>query len=163
MTTTVKFVQLSPATTTLLSSRLAGARVAGHPLPVEIKQTVATFQLEPGLVMQLLDGLIQDEIPGAGPSGKNVKLLREVRRRLRDALNGMDAAHSKVQITTELPVDPLREKILDLVTRICWRVENDDDAYDEVGELVDLSGRVPGEQMATSDREQLRTWLDEHL
>jgi hypothetical protein len=160
--TTVKFVQLSPATTTLLAVRLA------H-LPDEmyrVKNTVVTFELQPGLVLQLLDELIRDEIPGAGPSGKNVKLLREVKRRLRDALAGMDSDHSKVQIVTEIPADPLREKILDLVAQIVFRTTNLDDVYDEAGDLADLWSKATdsdSEQMSSEDRDDFRAWLDDHL
>lgn len=159
--TTVKFVQLSPATTALLATRLSGLIGLG----ITIKQTVATFALEPGAVMQLLDDMIRDEIPGAGPSGKNVKLLREVKRRLRDRLAGMDEDHSKVVITTAPPVpavDPLREELLDIFEAL-WDAGTANGygrPYVAAERLTALVGTDPDGWLPSST---VREWLDRHL
>lgn len=152
--TTVKFVQLSGPTTALLASRCVGLPKENY----KIKQTVATFEMQPGAVAQLLDEIIKDEIPGSGPSGKNVKLLRELRRRLRDAVGGMDAEHSKVHISVEIPLDPVREELLSQLAAFYWDAAPEGGAATAAMAIDRLAGRVTWESM-----EEFRDWLSDVL
>lgn len=140
--TQIKFTSLSPLTTQLLRVRTALQQQQGI---LRIGRTVLTYRGEPQDLDLLLDYLISSECSGSGPSSKEVRRIREVRRMLRsawwdnpDVLSdaGLELA-SHVTITRgEIQSD--RDRILDLINQL-WGRHADDPAAGELTDLADAS------------------------
>ena len=142
-TTQIKFTALSPMTTQLIRVRTALQQQQGI---LTVGRTVMTYRGEPKDLDLLLDYLIASECSGSGPSSKEVRRLREVRRMLRFAQSAAEAGPlatdeetqlaSHVAITTGSPAAD-RDRILDLLDRI-WEASTSASA-EELTTLADAS------------------------
>ncbi len=143
VSSTIKFTAISPLTTALIRARTALQQREGR---LKVGRTVFTWFGSPEELDTVLDHLVTQEIPGSGASSKEVKRLRELRRFLRAARgidpnpNEDDAAH--VTITSAAGTDVDRDRVVELITQIAWRIESGDDAYDDSVDALAPYGTV---------------------
>lgn len=151
---TVKVAMLTASTTDVVRRLTSLAREQGQ---ISVGRTVLTFHTGTDDAIRLVDWMIKTEIPGSGASSKEVRKLRELRRRLVN-LDG-------VKVTTAAPAGGLspedRGKVLDIIAEM-WSGAAEKDWY----EAVELAEYATGDMNPSLDKvsmREVRDWLEKVL